>query len=90
MTNEEIERRLITLELSMEQAHDRFQALQLSLTWLMNQTCPEEAQRFLGIQANELELSPKLAEHTALLDELREDLAQWRAQSGLPQQSQPA
>lgn len=82
MTNEEISSRLLTAEVSIEQIHRQIHALQLCLSWLMHQTAPEEAQRFLSRQANEMEGNPVLTEHVAMLDELRASLALLRVVHG--------
>jgi len=65
----------------LELLQERIDAQQLVIAWLLNELQnvphfqPDLVQRFLSRQANELDGHPKFAEHVAVLDELREDVA---------------
>lgn len=72
--------RIIRLEASLLMAERRLSAQQHVLSWLLARHPGDEASSFLAFQAFELEKNPKFEEDVALLDELREDVSQWRAQ----------
>lgn len=75
--------RLNRLEATIRQQEERQIAHQLVLSWLLaNQP---DGIHFLRDQANEVDqpgCRDKFPEHIALLDELREDVAQWHELRG--------
>lgn len=74
---------LIDHEARIRMLEERNQALQLVLSWLLARQPEDSAKCFLSAQANEIDQpahAHKYPEHIALLDELREDVAQWHAQ----------
>lgn len=78
-----VTRRLVALEVENKMLQRRLGALQLVVSWLLARQPGDAAQRFLSGQANEFDQPghrEKWDEDIALLDELREDLAQWHAQ----------
>lgn len=77
---EDLQNRVIWLECAFKQLQEHCRAQQLVLGWLMAKQPGNEAMEFLSCQANELDDNPKFEEDVVLLDELREDVAQWRAQ----------
>lgn len=76
----ELTERVIELVAGLEILQERVRAQQLVLSWLLARQPDAEGMRFLSNQANELDDSPKFEGEVALLDELREDVAQWHAQ----------
>lgn len=72
--------RIIRLEISLQMAESRLSTQQLVLSWLLARQPGDEASSFLAFQAFESEKNPKYEEDVVLLDELREDVAQWHAQ----------
>jgi hypothetical protein len=76
----ELTDRVIWLQATVEQLQERERALQLVLSWLLARQPNDEAMAFLSSQANEFDGARRLEEDVALLDELREDVAQWHAQ----------
>lgn len=80
LSQAELTDRVIHLQAYVQQLQERANGLQLVVSWLLAKHPDDEAMLFLSSQANEFESSPKFAEEVALLDELREDVAQWRDQ----------
>lgn len=72
--------RIIRIEVQLNQLDRRLNAQQLVLGWLLARQPGDEAMRFLSAQANELEGSSDFEEAVAELDDLREEIARWRAQ----------
>jgi len=76
----DIDKKLLHLNVSLEQADRRNAALELVVSWLLARHPDDEALEFLSGQANELESNPKFEEDVALLDELRESVREWHVQ----------
>lgn len=79
----EIDEKLLHLKVSLDQADHRSCALELVVSWLLARQPEDEAFRFLASQANELENAPDKNRHleaVALLDDLRAQVSDWRAQ----------
>lgn len=72
--------RIVRLEVQAEQMRKRNEALLLVVGWILAMHPGDEAMRFLSSQANELDDNQKFVEDVALLDDLREDVAQWHVQ----------
>ena len=78
-THSDLTRRVLNLEVALEQLHRRSEAQMLMLGWTLATLCPDEARRFLALQANELEGTPRHAEDVALFDDLTEEIARFLA-----------
>lgn len=85
----ELTERVIRLQATVEQLQEREHALQLVLSWLLARQPNDLSMAFLSSQANELDDAPRFEEQVALLDELREDVAQWHAQWSSSHTPQP-
>lgn len=77
---ESLSNRILELEVQQRMEQRRNDALQLVVSWLLAKHPDNEAMFFLSCQANALEGNPKYVDDVMLLDDLREDVAQWRAQ----------
>lgn len=77
---DDLDDRIVRLEVSLDMMQRRNSALQLVVSWLLAKHVGDEAMSFLSCQANELDDNPKFEEDVVLLDELREDVKQWHAQ----------
>ena len=68
----------IKVEARFRVLEEEVEALQSVIAWLLARF-PDDAARFLSAQANGLDNLPRFATTVAVLDELSEDLAEWRA-----------
>ncbi len=77
-----VECKLLEFDVKLGQMNERQQATLLVASWLMaRHPAPDAADAFVRSQANELEGNPKstmFAEQVAVLDELYEDMKNWR------------
>jgi len=86
MTNEELLKRIVELQVHVEQLDERCTAHEEVLCWLLNRCEGDDASLFLSGQAEDLEAAdlpnnpPKYAEIVATLDLLRERIAEQRVQ----------